>query len=87
MKARLARVPFTLRYLYMNTTIATLIVQRLKSKTYWAAFMLSALTFIEYNYDVLSIFIPSEYRMIAVIVWPAIMLALREYTTVALAEK
>jgi hypothetical protein len=64
-----------------------LIKQRLKSKTYQAALLGAVLTIIEAQSGYLSSFVPVEYRRYAVMLWPLVMLTLREVTTTALAEK
>ena len=63
------------------------IIKRLKSKTYWVAFIAAALTIVEANANFLSGFLPPEYSKYAVMVWPVLMLTLREVTTVALTDK
>jgi len=64
-----------------------LILQRLKSKTYWVAIIGALLTAIEANSGFLSQFIPVAYRPYIVMLWPVLMLVLRELTTSALADK
>jgi hypothetical protein len=71
----------------MNTTLALMIVQRLSSKTYWAAAIMSILTFIEYNYDILSLVLPESYRPLALVLWPMVMTLMRELTTTAVDSK
>ena len=68
----------------MNTE---LIIQRLKSKTYWVAIIGALLTAVEANSGFLSQFVPAEYRSYIIMLWPVIMLVLREFTTSALADK
>lgn len=63
------------------------ILQRLKSKTYWVAVIGALLTAAEINSNFLSSFIPVVYRNYVVLLWPVIMLTLREVTTAALADK
>jgi uncharacterized membrane protein len=63
------------------------IVQRLKSKTYWVALVGALLTAIEANSGFLGQFIPAPYRAYIIMLWPVLMLILRELTTSALAEK
>jgi uncharacterized membrane protein len=64
------------------------ILQRLKSKTYWVALVGALLTAVELNSGFLSQFMPAEYRSyIIIMLWPVIMLVLREFTTSALADK
>lgn len=63
------------------------IIQRLKSKTYWVALVGAMLTAIEANSGFLGQFIPAPYRAYIIMLWPVLMLILREMTTSALAEK
>ncbi len=63
------------------------IVQRLKSKTYWVALVGALLTIIEANSGFLGQFIPAPYRAYIIMLWPVLMLVLRELTTTALAQK
>jgi uncharacterized membrane protein len=63
------------------------IIQRLKSKTYWAAVVGALLTAIEANSGFLGQFIPAPYRNYIIFLWPVLMLVLRELTTTALASK
>jgi uncharacterized membrane protein len=63
------------------------IIQRLKSKTYWVALVGAMLTVIEANSGFIAQFVPSQYRTYIIMLWPVLMLVLRELTTSALAEK
>ncbi len=63
------------------------IKQRLKSKTYWVALLGALLTVLEANSGFIGQFIPSEYRAYIVMMWPVLMLVLRELTTSALSDK
>jgi uncharacterized membrane protein len=63
------------------------IAKRLKSKTYWAAIFGTALVVLEQNGGVISGYLPAEYRSLAVLVWPVLMIALREVTTKPVADK
>ena len=63
------------------------IVQRLKSKTYWVAIVGALLTAIDANSGFLGQFIPAPYRAYIIMLWPVLMLILRELTTSALADK
>ena len=63
------------------------IIQRLKSKTYWVAIVGALLTAIEANSGFLGQFIPAPYRAYIIMLWPVLMLILRELTTSALADK
>ena len=64
-----------------------LILQRLKSKTYWVAFVGALLTAVELNSNFLGSFILLPYRNYVIMLWPVLMLTLREVTTTALADK
>ena len=64
-----------------------LILQRLKSKTYWVALVGALLTAVELNSNFLGSFIPLPYRNYIIMLWPVLMLTLREVTTTALADK
>ena len=64
-----------------------LIIQRLKSKTYRVAIIGALLSAIEANSGFFSQYIPLPERSYIVMLWPVLMLALREVTTTALAEK
>ena len=64
-----------------------LILQRLKSKTYWVAIVGALLTAVELNSNFLGSFIPLPYRNYVIMLWPVLMLTLREVTTTALADK
>lgn len=63
------------------------IAQRLRSKTYWAAISMAALSIVEANSQVLTAHVPAEYRSLLLLVWPLVMITLREVTTGALADK
>lgn len=67
--------------------VLELIIQRLKSKTYLTALALALLSAIEVNLQLVSQFIPLEYRSYLIMIWPVVMLTLREVTTAALSEK
>jgi hypothetical protein len=64
-----------------------LIIQRLKSRTYWVALVGALITAVELNSNFLGSFIPLPYRNYVVLLWPVLMLTLREVTTTALADK
>ena len=64
-----------------------LILQRLKSRTYWVALIGALLTAVELNSNFLGSFIPLPYRNYVIMLWPVLMLTLREVTTTALADK
>ena len=63
------------------------IVQRLKSKTYWVAIVGALLTIIEANSGFLGQLVPAPYQAYIIMLWPVLMLMLRELTTTALADK
>jgi uncharacterized membrane protein len=63
------------------------VIQRLKSKTYWVALVGALLTVIEANSGFIGQFVPAPYRAYIIMLWPVLMLVLRELTTTALAEK
>ena len=63
------------------------LIQRLKSRTYWVALVGALLTVIEANSGFFGQYIPMPYRTYIVMLWPVLMLVLREVTTTALAEK
>jgi uncharacterized membrane protein len=63
------------------------IIQRLKSKTYWVAIVGALLTIIEANSGFIGQFVPAPYRAYIIMLWPVLMLVLRELTTTALANK
>lgn len=63
------------------------IIQRLKSKTYWAGMLGLALTAIEINSGLITGWMPAEYRPFAVMLWPLAMFTLREITTEAIGDK
>jgi len=63
------------------------LIQRLKSKTYWVAILGALLTAVEVNSGFLGSFIPMPYRNYVILLWPVLMVLLREVTTSALADK
>ena len=63
------------------------IIARLRSKTYWAAIAMAALTIVELNAQLLTQFVPPAYRAWLLLAWPLVMITLREITTGALADK
>ena len=63
------------------------IIVRLKSKTYWTAIIGAALTVVEANSGMISSLLPAEYAKYAIMLWPVLMITLREITTTALASK
>jgi hypothetical protein len=68
----------------MNTQA---IIQRLKSKTYWAALIGAMLTVLEANSGLIGQFLSESYRPYIVMMWPVLMLILREFTNSALSDK
>lgn len=64
-----------------------LIKQRLSSKTYWVALIGTLLTIVEANSGFFGQYIPMPERTYIVMLWPVLMLGLREVTTTALADK
>jgi uncharacterized membrane protein len=64
-----------------------LLLQRFKSKTYWVAVIGALLTAIEVNSGFLGSFVPMPYRNYIIMLWPVLMLFLREITTSALTDK
>jgi uncharacterized membrane protein len=63
------------------------IIQRLKSKTYWVALVGALLTVIETNSGFIGQLLPAPYNIYIVMLWPVLMLILREVTTTALSDK
>lgn len=63
------------------------IIQRLKSKTYWAGMIGLALTAMEINSGIITGWMPPDWRPFAVMLWPLTMFTLRELTTTALGDK
>jgi len=63
------------------------VTTRLKSKTYWAAIIMSVLTIIDAQQGSITALVPDEYRPYLPLVFPLAMLFFRELTTTALAEK
>jgi hypothetical protein len=64
-----------------------LIRQRLASKTYRAALIMTLLSVLEANMQLVSPLLPIELRPYLVLVWMPVMLTLREVTNGALSEK
>jgi len=64
-----------------------LLIQRLKSKTYLVAVIGAVLSIIEANSGFFGQYIPMPYRTYAILLWPLLMVLLREVTTTALADK
>ena len=60
---------------------------RLRSKTYWAAIVMAALSIVEANAQVLTAHVPAVHRAWLLMAWPLVMITLREVTTGALSDK
>ena len=67
--------------------MSKLILARLKSKTYWTAIVGAVLVLVEQNSGAISAMLPAGARPMAVMLWPILMITLREVTTSALADK
>lgn len=63
------------------------ILQRLRSKTYWAAIVMAGISVVEANAQFISQYLPAEARPYLLLAWPLLMITLREVTTGALADK
>lgn len=63
------------------------LIKRLKSKTYWAAILGAALVVLEQNSGIFSLYLPESIRTMAVLLWPVVMVALREATTKPVSAK
>ena len=63
------------------------LAKRFKSKTYWAAIAGAMLVVLEQNSNAFSAYLPAEWRGMAVLMWPVLMIALREMTTKPVADK
>lgn len=63
------------------------IVQRLKSKTFWAVFAGVLITAFEVNSGFFSSLMPARYQPYLLAFWPVLMWLLREFTTKPLSEK
>ena len=63
------------------------IVKRLKSKTYWAAILGTALVVVEQNAQFFSAYLPESLRQLSILMWPVLMIALRELTDKPVSEK
>lgn len=63
------------------------IKKRLKSRTYQVALAGTVLTVIEVNSGLILGWLPEEYHLYAVAIWPIAMMTMREVTSVALADK
>ena len=63
------------------------IVKRLKSKTYWAAILGTAIVVLEQNAKFFSAYLPASMQDLSVLMWPILMVALRELTDKPVSEK
>lgn len=63
------------------------ISSRLRSRTYWVAIIGALLTAVEANSGFISSLLPAEYAKYSVMLWPVLMITLREVTTTALGDK
>ena len=63
------------------------ILQRFKSRTYWAALVLAALTIIEAQYSVVATLVSKEALPYLPLAFPLAMMFLREITKTAIADK
>lgn len=63
------------------------LIKRLKSKTYWAAILGAGLVVLEQNSGIFSAYLPESIRTMAVLLWPVVMVALREATTKPVSAK
>jgi len=63
------------------------LIQRLKSKTYWAAIIGALLTGLDAQGGFFSGYFPVEFRPYVPMFWPLLMMAMREVTNTALSEK
>jgi uncharacterized membrane protein len=67
--------------------IMKMIVKRLKSKTYWTAIGGALLVVVEQNSGFFSKYLPSGWQSVAVMMWPVLMIALREVTSEPVSDK
>ena len=63
------------------------IIKRLKSKTYWAAILGTTLVVVEQNAQFFSAYLPESLRQLSILMWPVLMIALRELTDKPVSEK
>lgn len=63
------------------------IIKRLKSKTYWAAILGTTLVVVEQNAQFFSHYLPESMRQLSILMWPVLMIALRELTDKPVSEK
>lgn len=62
-------------------------LQRLRSKTYWAAVIGATLTLLETQVGLIGSLVPMAYQPYLSMVWPVVMIALREATSSPLSTK
>lgn len=63
------------------------IIKRLKSKTYWAAIIGATFVVVEQNAQFFSHYLPESMRQLSILMWPVLMIALRELTDKPVSEK
>ena len=63
------------------------IINRLKSKTYRVAIVGALILIVEHNSGFFASFLPESIRALAVMMWPVLMITLREVTTSSLDKK
>ncbi len=63
------------------------IIKRLKSKTYHVAIVGALVLVVEHNSGFFASFLPESVRALAVMLWPVLMITLREVTIKPLDEK
>lgn len=63
------------------------IIKRLKSKTYWAAILGTAVVVLEQNAQFFGQYLPEQFRSMTILMWPVLMVALRELTTKPVGDK
>ena len=68
-------------------TVKQLFLERVRSKTYWAALIGAILTIVEAQYDFLTTLLPPAVMPYAPLIFPIAMAILREFTTMALENK
>lgn len=63
------------------------IIKRLKSKTYWTAIFGTVLVVLDQNAQIISSYLPANMQGLTVLMWPVLMVALREITKTPVSEK
>ena len=61
--------------------------RRFRSKTYWMALILAALTIIEAQYAIVAMLVPAALKAYMPLIFPLAMMFMREVTKEALADK